>query len=320
MAKKKKSFLGRVIYWSLFGMFVYFGVTALSFADTLKFAQISDVHLSDKTVDTSYKVLSHSKELFKDEIEQINSVSNIDFVIVTGDLADKPHKDLLEQACQQMNALKYPWYFAFGNHDAAIGTNFKKDRYFDYIKKHNRNMNADKFYYSFVPKKGYRVIVLDATIDSRVTGNGELSKEQLEWLEDELLIAKKADAVPLIFMHHPLREPFPSFHHRIINADEFKAVLDKFDMPIAIFSGHYHATKISKEGHILHVSTPSLVTYPCAFRIVSVSNLKDKVIFSFEFKETNLTEIQRKAKLLTFSSGTYRGEDSDRNGIVILEK
>lgn len=320
MSKRKKSFFSKVIYWTLFAVFVYFGVNALSYADTLKFAHISDVHLSDKTVDTSYKVLSHSKELFKDEIEQINSIPNLDFVIVTGDLADKPQKPLLEQACDQMNKLKYPWYFAFGNHDAAVGTSFKKDKYFDYIKKRNKNIKSETSYYSFVPKKGYRVIVLDATIDNRITANGEIPKEQLEWLDEQLDLSQKSNQVPLIFLHHPLHEPFPSFHHRLINAQEFKNILDKYNMPIAVFSGHYHATKIYKEGHILHVSTPSLVTYPCAFRIVSVSNMKHQVVFNFDYRETNLKDVQKKAKLLTFSSETYKGEDSDRNGIVIIEK
>lgn len=320
MSKRKKSFFSKVIYWTLFAVFVYFGVNALSYADTLKFAHISDVHLSDKTVDTSYKVLSHSKELFKDEIEQINSIPNLDFVIVTGDLADKPQKPLLEQACDQMNKLKYPWYFAFGNHDAAVGTSLKKDKYFDYIKKRNKNIKSETSYYSFVPKKGYRVIVLDATIDNKITANGELPKEQLEWLDEQLDLSQKSNQVPLIFLHHPLHEPFPSFHHRLINAQEFKNILDKYNMPIAVFSGHYHATKIYKEGHILHVSTPSLVTYPCAFRIVSVSNMKHQVVFNFDYRETNLKDVQKKAKLLTFSSETYKGEDSDRNGIVIIEK
>lgn len=90
--KKKKNLLSRIVYWAVFVVCVYFGVSALSYAEPLKFAQISDVHLSDKTVDTSYKVLSHTPELFKDEIEQINSVPHIDFVIVTGDLIDKPKK------------------------------------------------------------------------------------------------------------------------------------------------------------------------------------------------------------------------------------
>ena len=89
---------------------------------------------------------------------------------------------------------------------------------------------------------------------------------------------------------------------------------------MAIFSGHYHATKIYKEGNILHVSTPSLATYPNAFRIVTVNNLKNKVVFTFDFRETNLKEVQKKAKMLTFSSSTLAGEESDQNTIVVLDK
>lgn len=320
MAKKKKSFLGRLVYWTLFTVFVYFGVTALSYADTLKFAQISDVHLSDKTVDTSYKVLASSKPLLKDVVEQINEIPKIDFVLETGDLIDKPQKPLLEQACDQMNKLKSPWYFAFGNHDAAVGTSFKKDKYFDYLQKRNKNMNFENRYYSFIPKKGYRVIVLDATVDTRITANGELPQEQLKWLDCQLSDAQKENQVPLIFLHHPLHEPFPSFHHRLINAQEFKETLDSHKIPIALFSGHYHAARIYKEGHILHVSTPSLVTYPCAFRIITVNNLKNKVVFNFDFRETRLKEVQKKAKILTFSSSTYSGEESDQNAVVVLDK
>ena len=319
-AKKKKSFLSRFVYWGLFAIFVYFGVNALSYAEPLKFAHISDVHLSDKTVDTSYKLLSHTKELFKDEIEQINSVPNVDFVIVTGDLIDKPRKPLLQQACNQMNKLKAPWYFTFGNHDAAVGTSFTKDKYFDYVKKHNKNMDSDTFYYSFVPKKGYRVIVLDGSVDDKITATGEISEEQLKWLDIQLSQAKIAQQIPLIFLHFPLHEPFPSFHHRIVNADEFYTVLHKYKMPMAIFSGHYHAAKIYKEDNILHVSTPSLATYPNAFRIVTVNNLKNKVIFTFDFRETNLKELQKKAKLMTFSASTLAGEESDQNTIVVLDK
>ena len=179
MAKKQKSFIGRVFYWLLFGVFVYFGVSALSYADTLRFAHISDVHISDKTVDTSFKLLSHSEKLFEDEIEQINDLSNLDFVIMTGDLADKPQKKLLSRACDIMNKVKYPWYFTFGNHDAAVGSSFKKNEYFKYILNHNKSMRKiapENFYYSFVPKKGYRMIALDATIDTKITGNGIISK------------------------------------------------------------------------------------------------------------------------------------------------
>ncbi len=318
--QKKNHFWGKFIFCLTVALVVYFGFNTLSFAQTLKFAQISDVHLSKKNVDTSYKVLASSQELLDDAIEQVNETPNIDFVIETGDLVDKPRKELVEKACKQFNRLNVPWYFAFGNHDAAIGTTFNKDEYFEYLKDKNKNITATKRYYSFVPKTGYRAIVLDSTIDSRITANGELPQEQLQWLDTELSKAKLQQQIPLIFMHNPLQEPFPSFHHRLLNADELQKILDKYDMPIAIFTGHYHAAKIHKDGNILHVSTPSLVTYPNAFRIITINNLKDKVIFTFDFRETRLKEVQKKAKLMTFSASTLKGEESDQNTVVIMPK
>ena len=310
----------KLIILALLAVGIYFGAGTLSYAQTLKFAHISDVHLSDKKVDTSYKLLSHTKELFKDEIDQINEEPDIDFVIVTGDLIDKPKKELLNDACSQMNKLKAPWYFAFGNHDAAVGSDFKKDKYFEFLKKKNKSIKSDTFYYSFVPKKGFVAIVLDGSIDTRITANGEISKEQLQWLDKQLEKARDNGQLPLIFLHFPLQEPFPSFHHRIINAQEFRSVLSKYDMPAAIFSGHYHAAKITKEGKLLHVSTPSLASYPNAFRIVTVKNYKDRVEFKIDFKETRLKDLQKKAKILTFSSNTLKGEESDQSTIVVIEK
>lgn len=321
MAKKnKKSFLSRVIYWTLFSIIVYAGVNTLTYADTLKFAHLSDVHLSTKSVDTSYKALSSSKDLLKDAIQQINDTPKIDFVIETGDLIDKPKKDFLETACQEMNKLKPAWYFAFGNHDVAIGSSFKKELYFNYIKKHNKSMSFEKPYYTFEPKKGYKVIVLDATIDNKITSNGEIPQEEIFWLKKELEKAYQENQLAMIFLHHPLHEPYPSFHHRIINADEVMNVIKEFDMPIAIFTGHYHAAKLYKDGKILHVSTPSLVSYPNAFRIITINNLKDRIIFNFDFKETNLKDIQKKTKLMTFSASMLKGEESDQSTIVIINK
>ena len=318
--QKKNNYFGKILFCLILAVVIYFGVNTLSFAQTLKFAQISDVHLSNKNVDTSYKVLASSPELLEDAIEQINETPDIDFVIETGDLVDKPRKELVEKACKYLNRLNVPWYFAFGNHDAAVGTSFSKDDYFEYIKEQNKNITSSKRYYSFIPKNGYRAIVLDSTIDTRITANGELPEEQLLWLDTELSKAKIQQQIPLIFMHNPLQEPFPSFHHRLLNAKELQVILDKYDMPIAIFTGHYHATKIYKDGNVLHVSTPSLVTYPNAFRIITINNLKDKVIFTFDFRETRLKEIQKKAKLMTFSASTLKGEDSDQNTVVIMEK
>lgn len=320
MKNKKKSIFGKIFYWTLFTFCVFAGVSAFSACNTLKFAHISDVHLSDKKIDTSYKVLASSRELFDDELNQINEIPNLDFVFVTGDMTDKPRADMIEEFDAKINTLKAPWYCAFGNHDISIGGEISKAKYIKILKKNNKNFKFDKSYYSFSPKKGFKVIAMDGVIDNAITANGKIDSEQLCWLDKELSKAKNNNEVPMLFLHFPLYEPFPSFHHKILNSDEFYAVLNKYDMPIAIFSGHYHATKITKEGHILHVSTPSLVSYPNAFRIVTVTNLKNKVVFNFVFKETNLKEIQKKAKLLTFSSKIYSGNDADQNTTVVMDK
>ena len=320
MKNQKRNIFGKIFYWTLFTLCVFAGVSAFSACNTLKFAHISDVHLSDKKIDTSYKVLASSRELFDDEIKQLNEIKDLDFVFVSGDMTDKPKTDMIEEFDAKMNTLNAPWYSAFGNHDISIGGEITKEKYVEILQKNNPNFKFDKPYYSFSPKKGFRVIALDGVIDDAITANGRISEEQLSWLDEELSKAKENDEVPLIFLHFPLHEPFPSFHHKMLNADEFKKVQKKYDMPIAIFSGHYHATKITKRGNILHVSTPSLVSYPNAFRIVTVTNLKKKVVFNFVFKETNLKEIQKKAKLLTFSSKIYAGGDDDQNATVVMDK
>lgn len=318
--KQKRGFIRGFVCLFLFIVCIFAGLKTFSYQDTLKFVQISDVHLSDKTVNTTYKVLADSKTLFKDELSQINAIPNLDFVIVTGDMTDKPKETLIKEFIAGMNTLKAPWYSSFGNHDVVFGSDITREKYVKILRQNNKNYKFDKSYYSFSPKKGYRVIVLDCINDKKITANGKIPKEQLTWLDGELSKAQKNNEVPMMFLHCPLYEPFSSFHHKMTNPDEIYAVLKKHKTPMAIFSGHYHATKIYKEGNILHVSTPSLVSYPNAFRVVSVTNLPNKVVFKFEFRETGLKEIQKKAKLLVFSSKIYYGEETDRQGTYILDK
>ena len=318
--KQKKGFIKKITCLMLFAVCIFAGLKTFSYPDTLKFVQISDVHLSDRKENTTYKMLAQSKALFKDELSQINAISGVDFVIVTGDMTDRPKKELITEFLTGMNSLNEPWYSSFGNHDLVFGSDISREDYVKLLKQNNKSYKFDKSYYAFTPKKGYRVIVLDCINNTKLTANGKIPKEQLLWLDNELSLAQKNNEVPMLFMHCPLYEPFSSFHHRMVNPDEIYAVLKKHKTPIAIFSGHYHATKIYKEGNILHVSTPSLVSYPNAFRVVTVNNLPKKVVFKFEFKETGLKEIQKKAKLLVFSSKIYYGEETDRQGTYILDK
>ncbi len=294
---------------------------------TLKFVQISDTHISDRA-DTSYKLLSRSKEFLKDAVKQINKIEDVDFVMFTGDMVDQPYLESYKDFFSIVSELKYPSLVALGNHDSGTISSetgelippkaLNKSEVLKIFQDCIPNYKFDKTYYALSPKKDYRIIVLDATMDKDKSSNGYMGDEQLEFLDDEL--DKNQDKVILIFQHHPVVEPFESSHHKILNSDKYMAIIQKYKNPIAIFSGHYHATKITRQDNIIHVSTPSLVTYPDAFRVVSITNYKDRTIFDFYFKETTLKDIQAEARALAVASASFYGVEKDRTGTITIMK
>lgn len=298
-------------------MFIGLSVYSAS-GNSLTFAQISDAHYSSAQTNTSYRLTAESGELLADAIEQINETPNVDFVMFTGDMVNTPYQKELMKFITYANQLHYPWYAVLGNHDICIGGFLSKKVYFDILNSHNFNFHFTKPYYSFSPKKGYKVIGLDSIIDTRITANGQIDETQLKWLDKEL--SKSKNDVVLIFLHVPIIEPLHSENHKLLNADEVLKTINKYKNPIAVFSGHYHTTKITQMGNVLYVSTPSLVSYPNAFRIVKINNQKNKVIFDIYFKETRYTEVQKRAKMMAFGSKTYYGAEKDRTGTYVIIK
>ncbi len=286
---------------------------------TLKFVQLSDVHFLENGQNTTFKMTGESPRLLDDAISQINEKNDIDFVMITGDLIDKSFEKELKAVLPHLQNLNAPWYFAFGNHDRCVGGYLTTLVYLDMIKNANENFTFKKAYYSFEPKKHYKVIVLDDIITDEITSNGYVDEEQLKWLKKELDGAK--NDVVLIYMHVPVIEPFASPNHRLRNATAVKALIESYKNPIGVFQGHYHAAKITQRANVLYVNSPALVSYPNAFRTVTVTNYKDKVTFDFEWNETGEKTIQKMAKMLVFGSLIYTGEESDQKGTYeILKK
>ena len=283
---------------------------------TLKFAHLSDLHNSHKTAISGNRMHPNSIDLTKDAIKQINEIPSLDFVVITGDGIDFPNTELLNEFGKNLATLKKPYYYAIGNHDVSV--DYSKEKFIKTLSKTNPYKTFNKPYYSTVLKKDFRLIVLDGASDTAITSKGYIDEKQLKWFDEQL--KNSQDKVVLIFLHFPIEEPFSSHNHRITNKDEVDKILAKYSMPIAIFSGHYHVTRLMQKGNILHVSTPSMIMYPNAFRIVTVHDYKDKVVFDFEFKETNLKEIQQTSKILTVAKGLSYGTDSDRVNSITIRK
>ena len=63
-----------------------------------------------------------------------------------------------------------------------------------------------------------------------------------------------------------------------------------------------------------------MVTYPNAFRMITVTNYRNKVVFNIQNKETNLKNVQKLSKLLVFGITIYSGEAKDQNATITIEK
>ena len=286
--------------------------------NSLKFVQLSDVHFLENGQNTTFKMTGESPRLLDDAIAQINEKNDIDFVMITGDLIDKSFEKELTAVLPYLEKLNAPWYFGFGNHDRCVGGYLTTAVYMDMLKSANPNYDFKKPYYSFIPKKHFKVIVLDDIITDEITSNGFMDEEQMKWLKKELDSSK--NDIVLIFVHIPVIEPFASPSHKLRNASALKALIESYKNPIGVFQGHYHAAKIIQHDNVLYVNSPALVSYPNAFRTITVTNNKDKVTFDFEWNETRETTIQKMAKLLVFGTLIYTGEEKDQKGTYEILK
>ncbi|MBD5403312.1 hypothetical protein HDR58_11030 [bacterium] len=299
-------------------VFMLWGLQACSDSTSLKFAQVSDVHFMENSSNTTFKMVGESPRLLDDVVEQLNQQNDIDFVMFTGDQIDKSFEKELRAFLPHVENLNAPWYFTFGNHDRCIGGYLNTLVYLDMVRASNKNFKFKKAYYSFEPKKGYRVIVLDNIITDRITSNGYIDEDQLKWLKNEMDKAKNETV--LIFMHVPVIEPFASPNHKLKNATQLMSLIESYKNPIGVFQGHYHAAKVTQHNNVLYVNSPALVSYPNAFRIITVTNYKDKTVFDLKWMETGEKTIQKMAKLLVFSGSIYAGEEKDQSGIYEIKK
>lgn len=319
--ENKESIMSVIKNWTasiLLAGVMFFGLQCYSSITSLKFAQVSDVHFYTGQDNTTFKMRAESGKLLDDAISQINETPNVSFVMFTGDQIDYPYEKELSAFLPYTEKLNVPWYFTFGNHDTMLGGYLNPTLYIQLVNKYNKNYKFEKTYYSFVPQKGYKAIVLDSIIRDHLTSNGKIGEEQLLWLDNELKNSTK-DTV-LIFIHVPIIEPYNSPNHRLLDADKVQEVLNKYKNPILVVQGHYHGAKITQMDNILYVSCPSLVSYPNAFRMITVSNFRKKVVVNIENKETRLKNIQKLSKLLVFSHNLYTGEEKDQNATITIKK
>lgn len=293
--------------------------------DTLKIAQLSDIHYDSCMQTKGARMISNSQELLEDAICQINKMEDVDLVVFSGDSINQPNECDLPVFIKIANNLKMPWYVALGNHEVNQERGLTKEKYFQILTSLNLNyasINAFKPYYIITPKKEYKVIFLDGVNEEKLSSEGEFSEEQLAWLDKKLNQYRNKKII--IVQHFPIIPPYKTTtrNHEIKNAKEYLNILDKHNNVIVVLAGHYHCSKVVKRNNVLHITTPALVQYPNAFRTITISSTQSGITkVEYQLHSTNLCNIKEKSRQATGPSKVLlEGSKADASNVFYLSK
>ena len=248
-------------------------LTPVSFAKTITFAQVSDVHYSPDGKTMSSRNVEVSKKHLFFTITSLNK-KNPMFTVFLGDQTDKSTEDSLNDFLGYTSKLKMPYYFVFGNHDAYKMSGVEKERYLEIVSKINPRQPKKQNYFVFKPNKDIACIVLDGSAKLVPSSHGYFQPEQLLWLDKQL--KKNKNKIVFIFQHFPLITPHENKSHDVLEAYKYWYVLSRHKNVVLISSGHYHdeAFNVDKYG-IRHISTTSLLNVPPEYDLVTVEYDKD---------------------------------------------
>jgi outer membrane protein assembly factor BamB/predicted MPP superfamily phosphohydrolase len=196
---------------------VLFVILALSVANLtaqwkpFRFAFLSDTHIGSPN--------GNAEEDLRRTVADINQMTDIAFVVITGDITELGTDTEIRLAKQILDGLKVPYYIIPGNHDSGWsesgGVTFGK--VFGY----------DKFNFVF---NGIRFLGCASGPFVRMS-DGHIPRDAVVWLDKEL--KKKDPKQPLIFLnHYPLDNGLDNWYEAIDRLKQHNT--------LAVLCGHGH--------------------------------------------------------------------------------
>jgi Icc protein len=241
------------------------------------FAHITDLHL-DVHGESNWQFREKSVTLFIDALRQIGRLPKLDFVVFGGDQIhygpnDKESLDVFQKWTARLNM---PIFILLGNTEVSPVSGVSKLRKDDYLKAWSgKGLRPGHSSWAFDPVSSVRVIGLDVTVDGKPYGEARI--EELKWLENELN-ENKSKKLIIVFTHHLLVPTTAKDTTRVWsfwmvkNSTRVREILEAHPNVRLVISGHHHVSRVETVGRITYVSDPAIVTYPCSFRLYSVSH------------------------------------------------
>lgn len=179
-----------------------------------RFAFISDTHIGSPN--------GSAEEDLRRTVKDINAMTGIAFVVITGDITELGTNEELKLAKQILDSLQVKWYIIPGNHDS--GWSESGGVMFTTV------FGYDKFSFEH---NGIRFLGCASGPYLRMS-DGHVPRDAVNWLDGQLKTVKPGQ--PLIFLnHYPLDE----------GLDNWYEITDRLRLQNtwAVLCGHGHANK-----------------------------------------------------------------------------
>ncbi|MBK7630399.1 MAG: PQQ-binding-like beta-propeller repeat protein [Ignavibacteriales bacterium] len=195
--------------------FIIIVLTSIGYSQSeLKFAWLTDIHVGYPT----------AGEDLQRSVDDINSLNDISFTIISGDITATGTLEELSLAKLILDNLEKPYYIIPGNHD----TKWSESGSTDFI----RLWGKDRFTFEF---NKFLFIGLHQGPRMRMA-DGHWAPEDLRWF-DSLIVSLPNSNQPIIFItHYPLNEEIDNWYEML---DRLKNI----NTQVALF-GHGHRNKI----------------------------------------------------------------------------
>ncbi len=236
-------------------------------------------------------------------LEQCAANDDVDFVLVSGDMADhgrtirQEHDDVAAKFAAFEKETGKQIYVTVGNHDAGYDSETTPDEfkeiYADFGYGEALTVSDSDCSYTANLGEKYRLISLDSCNHSKSTADG-MTAEKLKWVKEQAELAKADGRYPILMMHHNLLDHLPA--QRIVS----KNFIVKYHFTTAelfanwgirlVFTGHEHCSDATSYtstlgNKIYDFATTSLTMYPLQYRLIEIS---DKEI---EYKTATVEKI-----------------------------
>ena len=220
-----------------------------------------------------------------------------DLVLITGDLTkdgERLSHEYVKGKLDELRASGIRTLVIPGNHDrggsidavvydniltypAEVATDeWFATQYADYGYSESSEREATTLTYACEPVSNLVVIGIDSGIE------GTLSAQTLSWVVDKAKAATASGKRVIAMMHHPLIPHVTNAEslvptYVVSNHDYIRNALIDAGIKV-IFTGHFHTSDIAKDYNdeitkeIFDVNTGSLISYPCDYREVTISD------------------------------------------------